>query len=154
VSISSTKTPIGSAFSSPSLKLPEVLPPLNLADQLTLTDRILTKNQRSRPSSSSLTTAPSTIFNFTPYQHSAVKAFGDPQPSSRAPSIRSVVSDSILDSIENQKPADATVQAVENPRSTSSVQPAKTVTADPKSSSPGSSSSTFERRPRKRSCLA
>ncbi len=150
MSISSTKTPIGSAFSSPSLKLPEVLPPLNLADQLTLTDRILTKNQRSRPSSSSLTTAPSTIFNFTPYQHSAVKAFGDPQPSSRAPSIRSVVSDSILDSIENQKPADATVQAVENPRSTSSVQPAKTVTADPKSSSPGSSSSTFERRPRKK----
>ncbi len=69
-----------SIFSSFTLKLSEILSSLNLTNQLILIDRILTENQRFRSFSSVfLITAFSTNFNFTSYQHAAVKVFDESQ---------------------------------------------------------------------------
>ncbi len=116
------KTSAESIFFNLILKLSEILSSLNLADQLILIDRIVTENQRFRSFFSSFLTIAFFSFNFTFYQHSAAKVFDDSLSASRASIIQSVLSDSILDFVENS-------------RFTSSVQFAKIITTDSKLSS-------------------
>jgi hypothetical protein len=125
-----------SAFSSLTLKLFEILSSLDMTDQLILIDRILIENQRFRSFSSSSLTIVASSFNFTFYQHSAVRVFDDSQSLFRASSNQSIVSDSISEFVKDSRQtsiSSAIVQTSINSKSTSSMSFAKIVKTNSKS---------------------